>query len=156
MSEEIHEMHEHAHEARENPTLAPATVTMSILAVLVAASSLLGHRAHTEELLAQNQASDRWAEYQAKSIRRHGYEQVKDILSALETKEIGASLQAKYESEGEKAKKDQEEIQAKAKEAEAERDLNRHRADRFDLGEVILEASLVITSLTLLTRKRAF
>jgi hypothetical protein len=29
-------------------------------------------------------------------------------------------------------------------------------ADRFDLGEVLLEAGLVICSITLLTRKRMF
>jgi hypothetical protein len=30
------------------------------------------------------------------------------------------------------------------------------RAKRFDLGEVLLEIGLVITSITLLTRKRAY
>ena len=34
--------------------------------------------------------------------------------------------------------------------------VERRRADRFDLGEVMLEAALVICSITLLTRKRAF
>jgi hypothetical protein len=32
----------------------------------------------------------------------------------------------------------------------------RHTANRFDLGEVCLEAALVITSMTLLTRKRFY
>ena len=53
MSEEISELHEHAEEAHHDPGLAPVTITMAILAVLVAAVSLLGHRAHTEELLGQ-------------------------------------------------------------------------------------------------------
>ncbi len=30
------------------------------------------------------------------------------------------------------------------------------RADRFDLGEVFLEIALVVTSITLLTEKRAY
>ncbi len=34
--------------------------------------------------------------------------------------------------------------------------LEGRRADRFDLGEVMLEAALVICSITLLTRKRFF
>ena len=34
--------------------------------------------------------------------------------------------------------------------------VERRRADRFDLGEVMLEAALVICSITLLTRKRIF
>ena len=109
MAEEIHELHERAHEARENPSLAGATVTMSILAVFVAAVSLLGHRSHTEELLTQSQASDIWAEYQAKSIRRHGYEQIKDLLAAIEQRDTTA-LQEKYQGEADKARKDQDEL----------------------------------------------
>jgi hypothetical protein len=155
MAEEMHELHERAHEAGEHPSMVPVTITMSILAVLVAATSLMGHRAHTEELLAQSEASDLWAEYQAKSIRRHGYEQVRDLLQAL-GKGNAASLDEKYQKDAEKALHDQSEIQEKAHEREAERDHSRKQADRFDLGEVLLEASLVITSLTLLTHKGGF
>jgi len=39
----------------------PVSLTISILAVLVAGAALLSHRAHTEELLLQSQASDQWA-----------------------------------------------------------------------------------------------
>ena len=55
MSQEVHEMHEHAH---HDPSLVPVTFTMAVLTVFVAATALLGHRAHTEELLLQNKASD--------------------------------------------------------------------------------------------------
>jgi hypothetical protein len=51
MSEEIQEIQERAEDARHDPSLVPVTVTLAILAVLVAAVALLGHRAHTEELL---------------------------------------------------------------------------------------------------------
>ena len=36
------------------------------------------------------------------------------------------------------------------------RSVEEARADRYDLGEVLLEAALVICSITLLTRKRIF
>ena len=52
---------------------------------------------------------------------------------------------------------DQEkEIEKQAREAEAEVAKNLRQADRFDLGEVLLEAALVICSITLLTRNRVF
>ncbi|MBI4165696.1 MAG: DUF4337 family protein [Acidobacteria bacterium] len=73
MSKEIHEMHEHAEHARHHPSITAVTFTMAMLAVLVAAVSLLGHRTHTHELLLQNKATDQWAYFQAKSIRRHSY-----------------------------------------------------------------------------------
>jgi len=44
----------------------PVSLTISILAVLVAGATLLGHRAHTEELLLQSRATDQWSYYQAK------------------------------------------------------------------------------------------
>ena len=52
-------------------SLAPVSLTMAVLAVLVAVVTLLGHRAHTEEVVLQATASDQWAYYQAKNIRRH-------------------------------------------------------------------------------------
>ena len=52
--------------------------------------------------------------------------------------------------------KEQEEIEAEAKKAEDEVAVQQRRADRFDLGEVMLEAGLVICSITLMTRKRLF
>ena len=71
MSEELHELQEHAEHAREHPDLAPITLTMAVLAVLVATVSLLGHRTHTEEVILQNKVTDQWSYYQAKKIRQH-------------------------------------------------------------------------------------
>ena len=68
------ELKEHAEHGSEEHNLAPVTLTMAILAVLVASVTLLGHRAHTEEVLLQSRAADQWAYYQAKEIRRRNYE----------------------------------------------------------------------------------
>jgi hypothetical protein len=54
--EEAQELQEHAEHARHDPSLAPVSLTMAILAVLVAAAALLGHRAHTEEIILQTRA----------------------------------------------------------------------------------------------------
>lgn len=158
MPEEIQEIREHAEEAHQNPHLAPVTITMSVLAVLVAAVSLLGHRAHTEEVLLQSKASDQWAYYQAKSIRRHTYELFLDLLSVSGPKDDAQAtkVKEKYAQEAERYKEDQKEIEAEAHQLEKEVGLERKRADRFDLGEVCLEAALVISSITLLTRRRLF
>ena len=136
----------------------PVSLTISILAVLVAAVTLLGHRAHTEELLRQSQASDQWAYYQAKNIRLHEMEGIIDLMGALapqERKET-LTLRDKYVEQVKRYDGDKEEIGDKAKELEKERDLLSRRADRFDAGEALLEVGLVICSITLLTRRRAF
>ena len=136
----------------------PVSLTISIMAVLVAAVTLLGHRAHTEELLRQTQASDQWAYYQAKNIRFHEMQGIIDLMDALapQGRKETEALRQKYSDEAKRYDDDKEEIGQKAKEFEAERDLLSRRADRFDSGEALLEVGLVICSITLLTRRRAF
>lgn len=158
MSKEIHEMHERAEHAHHDHSLRPVTFTMALLAVVLAAISLLGHRAHTEELLLQSRATDQWAFFQAKNIRRHSYELFLDLLSVANLKdaEAGAKIKEKYTKEVERYREEQKEIEAEARHLEKEVEVERRRANRFDLGEVCLEAAIVITSLTLLTRQRMF
>ena len=158
MSEELSELKEHAEHAKHNPALAPVSVTMAILAVLVAVVTLLGHRAHTEEVVLQAKASDQWAYYQAKNIRRHEDEIVADITSVQPTTDAAAltKLQDKYSGEAARYKDEQKEIEAKATEMEGEVATERNRADRYDLAEVFLEVGLVITSITLLSGRRFF
>ena len=80
MSNELDELKEAAERAKENRAMAPVSLTMAILAVLVATVSLLGHRTHTEEILLQTRATDQWAYYQAKNMRRNNLEALDDVL----------------------------------------------------------------------------
>jgi hypothetical protein len=136
----------------------PVSLTISILAVLVAGATLLGHRAHTEELLLQSRATDQWSYYQAKNIRFHEVQGIADLLGALAPadKQKTEALREKYLKEMERYEADKEDISEKAKEYETERDSISRRADRFDGGEALLEVGLVICSITLLTRRRLF
>lgn len=158
MSEELSELQEHAEHAKDDPTLAPVSLTMAVLAVLVAVVSLLGHRAHTEEVVRQAQASDEWAHYQAKNIRRHTDELFTDLTSVQATTDASAlsKLREKYSGEADRYKDEMKELDDKAREFEAEVKMERQRADRFDLAEVFLEIGLVITSITLLSGRRIF
>jgi hypothetical protein len=158
MSDELSELQENAEHGREHPSLAPISVTMAILAVCVAVVSLLGHRSHTEELLMQNRATDQWAYYQAKNIRRHNYEMGLDMLALIEfkDKEQAVKVREQYQKEAERYTKEQSEIEEQAKEFESESARAQRKADRFDLGEVFLEVALVISSLALLTKNRLY
>jgi hypothetical protein len=158
MPDELSELQENAEHGRENPSLAPISVTMAILVVCVAVVSLMGHRSHTEELLTQNRATDQWAYYQAKNIRRHNYEMSLDLLALIEfkDKEQAAKIREKYQAEADRYTKEQAEIEEKARDFENESARAQRRADRFDLGEVFVEIALVISSLALLSRKRVY
>ena len=158
MSEELNELQEHAEHAKHDPTLAPVSLTMAVLAVLVAVVTLLGHRAHTEEVVLQAKSSDQWAYYQAKNIRRHEDEIVADVTSVQPTTDATAlaKVREKYSGEASRYKDEQKEIEDKAREMENEVTIERSRADRYDLAEVFLDVGLVITSITLLSGRRLF
>jgi len=119
---------------------------------------LLGHRSHTEEVILQNKVSDGWAFYQAKTIRRHADQIAIDMASISATKgpEEIKKITDKYETEADRYKDDQKDLEAEAKKLQEEQDQVRRKADRFDLSEVFLEIALIVTSITLLSGKRAF
>jgi Domain of unknown function (DUF4337) len=156
--DEMHELQEAAEDGREHSNLAPVSFTMAILAVLVAIATLLGHRAHTEEVLKQDKATDTWNYYQAKNIRRHTMEQLDELLKVVPLKDASAAdaMVKKNEAAIEKSKGEQDKIQDEAKGLEEQVDLFEHRANRYDLGETLLEVGLVICSITLLTKRRHY
>ena len=157
-SEELNELHEHAEHAKHNPSLAPVSLTMAVLAVLVAVASLLGHRAATEAVLNQSKASDQWAYFQAKNIRGHEDKLFANLTAIIPAgnAEAMAKIREEYLAEAEKYKDDQKEIESEARKLEQEVAIEQRKADRFDLGEVFLEIALVITSITLLSGRRMF
>lgn len=157
-AEELNELHEHAEHAAHHPSMAPVSLTMAVLAVLVAVASLLGHRSHTEEVVLQTKATDQWAYYQAKNIRRHTDELFADLTSTMAVSDArkAAQLREKYQAEADKYRDQQKDIDAEATKLERETEHERRRADRYDLGEVFLEIGLVVTSITLLSGRRSF
>jgi len=81
-----------------------------------------------------------------------------DVVSLVAplNKEKGEELAKKYEKEVEHYTSDKEDVSKIAEGLEGDRDRAMHRADRFDLAEVLLEIGLVICSLTLLAKRKIF
>src|ERR1700691_4620530 len=141
MSDELQELQEHAEHAHDNPSLAPVSLTMAVLAVVVAVVSLLGHRAHTEEVVLQAKSSDQWAYYQAKSSREHEDVLFTELATVVASNDATATAKVcqKFEQEAERYKHEKDEIKGEADKLEGEVILEQHRADRYDLAEVFLE-----------------
>lgn len=155
---EAQELQEHAEHGSHEQALRPVAFTMSVLAVLVAVTTVLGHRTHTEAVLNQNRATDQWNEYQAHKIRSNDTALAADLLGVVTITDKAAAAkiaksytdhQAKWTDDLKGLKDKAEGLEKKVEQAEA-------RADRFDLGEALLEIGLVITSVTLLTRSRVY
>ncbi len=158
MAHDIEELHEHAKRGAEDERLAPVSVSMSILAVLVAAVSLMGGRIHADEMLAQTRATDQWSQYQAKVIRERSYEVLLDELSvfSLQDPKHAEEIKAKYAKEIDRYTAETKDIQTEASTTEGEVNVLERRSNWFDFSEVLLESALVICSITMLTQKRFY
>ncbi len=154
---EITEFTKEMREAGEQ-SLTHVSLIISVLAVLVAMVTVLGHREHTEAVLSQARASDQWNEYQARRIRQSQVNLTADML-ALQPSTDAAAVQAKLREYGQRQAKVQAQLEEDSREAhslEVEVALAEKRAGRFDLGEALLQIGVVLASITLLTKRRLY
>jgi chromosome segregation ATPase len=154
---EIHEFSEEMREGGEK-SLTNVSLIISVLAVLVAMVTVLGHREHTEAVLMQTRVADQWNEYQARKLRVQNMEVASDLLSLLPGSDAGA-VHAKLGEYKAHLKKWQSEIEEDATQAhELENEVQRaeRKAARFDLSEALLEIAVVLASITLLTRHQRY
>jgi hypothetical protein len=144
------EVAEHVHHAQD-PFDKIVAGTMAIIAASLAIVSVLGQHYNTEKLLAQQLASDQWAYYQAKDIRHYIAQSAGDVLKSGHN---DAAAVEKYANDSERYKKQTADIQEKARELERERDKMGRQADYSHFGEVFLELAIVLSSLSILTRRK--
>jgi hypothetical protein len=154
---EMNEFSKQMKEAGEDG-MRQVSLAISVFAVLVAMVTVVGHRTHTEAILMQTRAADQWNLYQAKKIRQVQVSTTSDLLS-LQPSSNDAAVQkklAEYRSHMDKWNAEIVEEQQKAVDLEHEVEQAEQRAARYDLGEALLEISVVLSSITLLTRRRRY
>jgi len=133
----------------------------AVYAVILAISAVGGSNATKETILAQQQASDQWAFYQAKVQRAHSDRNHRTRLE-LDLAERGDAMPADVRGKVSAAIDDlakeerryQDEakgIEEKAKELESVRDENRKRDPYFDDGEMFLQIAIVMSSVSILS-----
>ncbi len=147
VEEELQENAEHA----KQPFDRKVALTMAVIAAVMAIVSVMGHILTTDELLGQQKASDQWAFYQAKAIRRYESDIARDLLAAVSAGPAGIN---KYAANVERYEKEGGEIQNEAKKFEEESHVRGAQALRTHVGEVFLEIAIVLASLAILTKRR--
>jgi hypothetical protein len=151
---------EHAQHAAHNPFDRKVTVTIAVVAAMLAAVTTVGHRAHNDNLRLNSEMADQYAYYQAKKNRQVMYEAFVDTVSLLPlkdgleaTKEI---VLAKWNLQIKKDKGALPEIQEKAERFKAQAESVHHQANRYDLGELALQLGVVLCSMAILTKGQGF
>jgi len=140
-------------------------LTTAIYAVVLAIASLGGNNATKEMLLAQQQASDLWAFYQAKSIREHQYRAQKQRLEVdlaergpamkPEGRKKFEALMTNFAEEEKRYNAEKKDIEKDAKKLEHERDVNRTKDPYFDFAEALLQIAIVMSSISILSTSRS-
>jgi hypothetical protein len=157
--EEIQEFSNKLKESAEGgESLTKISLAISILAVLVAMVTVLGHRSHTEAVLQQARATDQWNEYQAQKIRSSQLGVAADLLS-LQPNANQAAVEAKLQAYAAQQKKyadSNKDESEKARDFETDVTHAERQAERYDLGEALLQISVVLCSVTLFTRKKLY
>jgi hypothetical protein len=88
---------EHASHHSHNPFDRRVAMTMVVIAAVLAAVKLLGHRSHNEAIMAKQQASNQWAYYQAKKIRTYTYEMGLKLPVLLNTGQTNKKVAAGHD-----------------------------------------------------------
>jgi hypothetical protein len=160
-----HESMEHAehaeHASGSNKNIA---LLIAIIALCLALSEMLGKGAQTESISKNVEASNLWAFFQAKSIRRTqiqtASEQGKLTLGTTTDEAAKAALAkqidawdktaARYRSEPETGE-GSEQLAARAKDAERARDLATDKYHHYEYASAMFQIAIVLASATIIT-----
>jgi len=160
-----HESMEQADQAkeasRENRNIA---LLIAVIALFLALSETLGKGAQTDAISKNVEASNLWAFFQAKSIRRTVVQTAADqsrlaigttsddVAKAAVQKQIDEwhKTAARYRSEPETGE-GQDQLSERAKHAEEERDLSEAKYHHFELASAAFQIGIVLASATIIT-----
>ena len=148
---EVGELKEQAEKGGEESALRPVAFFMSVIAVLVAVTTVLGHRTHTDAVLNQAKASDKWNESQAESIKEKELVTQKLTLEIMK-RDLSAEDRKKLADYG--TKKEEHRIEAKRKHDESEAHVRKHLP--LSLGLTMFQVGIAIGAISALTKQKAF
>jgi hypothetical protein len=164
---------EHAQHASHSPFDRRVTLTMAIVAALLACVTMLSHRAHNQTLQNQIKSNDNiteranvFAYYQAKKNRQLMDEAFAELLetmgddkqSAARAKTLGQwrANAAKWKDDAKKLESKGNKLSKEIEKYAEEAHRHHYRANFFDYGELGVELSLILCSISLLTKNGHF
>jgi Domain of unknown function (DUF4337) len=160
-----HESMEQADQAKEaSSENRKIALLIAVIALCLALSETLGKGAQTESISKNVEASNLWAFFQAKSIRRTVVQTASDQsklgLGAVGDDAAKAALQKqiddwqktaeRYRSEP-KTGEGQDQLSERAKHAEEERDLAEAKYHHYELASAAFQIGIVLASATIIT-----
>ena len=150
-------------EDKKEPWLNYLALTTIIFAVAATLSTFKGGGYSTRSMLSQEQASNKWSYYQAKSIKQNVYETQQGLLE-LEIKRIPqtdkqniVAYQAKIDDFGKSIKRYDDEkngIKKDAEKLETVRDEAQLHSKAFGMAVIFLQISILLSSIAALIKRK--
>ncbi|KUM04471.1 DUF4337 family protein [Chromobacterium subtsugae] len=150
-------------EEKKEPWLNYLALTTVILAVCATLSTFKGGGYSTRSVIAQAQASDQWAYYQAKGIKGNLYEMERDRLQfERDNLPAGDAQRRRYDAAIDQAAKraerysaERKAIEKSARQLEDERNQAQRQGKPFGMAVIFLQVAILISSIAgLFKRKR--
>lgn len=144
-------------EEANNPFERVVALTIAMLAVVLSFVDNTGDNAKTEGIVKTNQAANKWAYFQSKSIKQNFAEANTTLLASLSVTDPAKAQATAEEMLKEVARYDVEkkEIMAEAKALEKEVEYAMSIDDRADQASLLLQIAIVICSIAILVKWRA-
>jgi hypothetical protein len=167
MAEAVHEVaHEATHDAAHSKSSHSKLIGLliSILALFLAVSEMLGNSAQTAGLAKNIEASNTWNFFQAKTVRQTAVRtalenaRMAGMSTSSEQQQQLAAWQAnidRWESEP-STNEGRRELMARAKNLETERDAKLGQYHAYEIVSLILQLGIVLASVSLLSSLSAF
>jgi len=146
---------------QDNPFLTTVSMTIAVLAVVAATigslETLETANAIAEKnaaVLKQSQASDQWAFYQAKSLKKNMFDiaSAQAALTASPKADEFAKTAKRYETEQDEIKKQAEALEHQRDEKLEAGDHHEHRHHILTIGVTIVHVSIAIATIAIITK----
>lgn len=147
--------------AAETGWQAWATRTTAILAVLAALSSGRWGASNLQAILEQGKVNDTWAYYQAKSVKEHSAEQIRDLAAALASGQPAdratslAQLQRQLDTDARREEVEKQQREADARRFELRRDQLVERGFWYELSFACLQLGVILCTIASGARRQA-
>jgi hypothetical protein len=169
MSEEFEHAHEnlehaaHGHGHGES-TVKPTAIIIGVMAAALAITEFAAKDAQTSYLSNHIAASDTWAQYQAKSVRRAVLSSEADVLESAPGSASNLALQKQItgvRANAERMRSEEgadgmEQLSNKAEEQEHLRDRAEHRAHVLEIASGGLQIAIVLASISVVVNMPIF
>ena len=152
-------------EVKKENWLTYMAITTILIAVAATLSTFKGGGFSTRSLLNQTKASDQWAFYQSKSIKSYIYDMRRENLelqiATLEKQKGNEDLITRYKGmmddytlKVKTYETEKETINKSATDYEKLRDECKKHSDKFGIGVIFLQISILLSSIATLSKKR--